>query len=208
MKSIIAFLLTALAVLAFRSCGKTAGIPEPAVSDAAPAIAEASGAVDEAFAETSSSDAEIPDSAPEGGADAAFSPDFTFETTDRTGNVYDESVFAGHKVTILNFWEPWCGPCVREMPYLEKLYASYSGSGLNVIGVYSTQRMEEDVDSVLESAGVSFPILHYTAVFDAFQTGYVPTTILVDGSGHIVGETVIGSQSYEEWEALIREYLS
>ena len=127
---------------------------------------------------------------------------------DRDGNTYDESVFSGHKITILNFWEPWCGPCVREMPDFQKLFEAYSGKGLNIIGVYSTPGMEDDVDSVLRTAGVTFTILHYTDVFDAFQTGYVPTTILVDGNGQVVGETIIGSQSYERWEAVISEYLS
>ena len=142
-------------------------------------------------------------------ADSFKTPDeFAFETTDRDGNIYNESIFSGHKITIMNFWEPWCGPCVREMPDLQKLYETYSDEGLNIIGVYSTPGMEDDVDRVLKSAGVTFTILNYTGVFDVFQTGYVPTTILIDGDGHVTGDTVIGSQSYENWEAVISEYLS
>ena len=141
-------------------------------------------------------------------ASSDFDPDFSFTTTDRRGIQYDETVFAGHKLTILNFWEPWCGPCVREMPELQRLYEKYSDKGLQIIGVYSTSDMEKDVDDVLSSAGVTFTILKYTEVFDMFQTGYVPTTVLINGEGRITGETYIGSRSYSEWEALITEYMS
>ena len=55
-------------------------------------------------------------------------------------------------------------------------------------------------------------ILKYTSEFDIFQTGYVPTTVFVDQNGHIIkmengAETVIGSNTYEEWEAIIKNYL-
>ena len=206
MRKTIPAVLAALAVLLLCSCGKTSEPAEAVYQDPVPADSELT--ADVVYTpDTSSPDVQVEDNSSDS-ASAVFSPAFTFETTDRSGNVYNENIFAGHKLTILNFWEPWCGPCVGEMPDLQKLYTNYSGKGLNIIGVYATQGMEEDVDSVLRSAGVTFTILRYTGVFDAFQTGYVPTTILVDGSGQVVGETIIGSQSYEEWEALIAEFLA
>ena len=144
--------------------------------------------------------------------DADFSPDFTFKTTDRAGNTYDESIFASAKLTMINFWEPWCGPCVSEMPDLERLYEAYKDKGFQIIGVYSETGMENDVDDILNNGKVSYPILKYTSEFDIFQTGYVPTTVFVDQNGHIIkmengAETVIGSNTYEEWEAIIKNYL-
>ena len=115
-----------------------------------------------------------------------FDPDFRFSTTDRNGAAYDENVFAGQTLTMINFWEPWCGPCVSEMPDLEKLYQAYKDRGFLILGVYSTPDMEEDVDAVLEQTGVTYPILHYTEAFEAFDSGFVPTTIFVDGEGHIL----------------------
>ena len=146
----------------------------------------------------------------EPGAD--FAPDFTFKTTDRSGNGYDESVFASAKLTMINFWEPWCGPCVNEMPDLERLYEAYKDKGFQIIGVYSETGMENDVDDILNNGKVSYPILKYTSEFDIFQTGYVPTTVFVDQNGHIIkmengAETVIGSNTYDEWEAIIKNYL-
>ena len=141
----------------------------------------------------------------------------TFSTTDRDGNPFDDSVFADHDLTLINFWEPWCGPCVGEIPDLQKIYEDYSDLDLLVIGVYSEETMEDDVDLILSDSGVTYPILRYTSEFDAYQSGYVPTTILVDRNGNIIdtGESyegidstlIVGSRTYEEWEAIITPYL-
>lgn len=141
-----------------------------------------------------------------------------FSTTDRDGNAYDDSIFADYELTLINFWEPWCGPCVGEMPDLETLYENYSDKGLLVIGVYSEAGMEADVDAILEDSGITYPILRYTPEFDAYQSGYVPTTILVDSNGNIIdtGEVsldgadstlIVGANSYSEWEDLVNRYL-
>ncbi|MBR5094777.1 MAG: redoxin domain-containing protein [Oscillospiraceae bacterium] len=161
----------------------------------------------------------------------AFSPDFVFSTTDRDGNTWDESVFAEHELTMINFWEPWCGPCVGEMPDLQDLYAAYADRGLLILGVYATEGMEDDVDAVLERAGVQYPILHHCSAFDEFDSGYVPTTIFVDREGHVIDRELtqyerdaladviqalgeektsklyVGSMSYEGWAAVIEGLL-
>lgn len=144
--------------------------------------------------------------------DADFSPDFTFKTTDRAGNTYDESIFASAKLTMINFWEPWCGPCVKEMPDLELLYEAYKDKGFQIIGVYSETHMESEVAGILKNKNISYPILNYTDEFARFNTGYVPTTVFVDGNGHIIKmddgtESIVGSNSYEGWETIIKQYL-
>ena len=140
-----------------------------------------------------------------------------FSTTDRNGKTYDNSVFADYELTMINFWEPWCGPCVSEMSDIEKLYEDYKDKGLLVIGVYSETSMEADVDEILNDCNTSYPILTYTTDFDKYQSGYVPTTIFVDKNGNIIdtGESfegmdstlIVGSRSYKEWESLVKKYL-
>ena len=140
-----------------------------------------------------------------------------FTTTDREGKVYDNSIFADHGLTIINFWEPWCGPCVGEIPDIEKLYENYKDEGLLVIGVYSETTMEDEVDMILQSSNVTYPVLTYSTDFDKYKSGYVPTTILVDRNGNIIdlGESsdgmdstlIVGARTYSEWEALVNKYL-
>ena len=141
----------------------------------------------------------------------------TFTAYDRNGTAYDESIFAQYELTMINFWEPWCGPCVGEIPDLEKIYEEYSDKGLLIIGVYSEDTMEDEVDEILSSSGVTYPVLRYDAAFDKYKTGYVPTTIFVDRNGNIIdtgityqdidGTTLVGSRTFDEWEELVRKYL-
>ena len=130
-----------------------------------------------------------------------------FETTDRDGQTVTQDVLGENVLTMLNFWEPWCGPCVREMPDLQKLSEDYADRGFAILGIYSTEGMESDVEAVLADTGVTYPILHYVDVFDSFQTGYVPTTVFLDCHGNQVGEIQIGSKSYGDWAALVEELL-
>ncbi|MBQ6928054.1 MAG: TlpA family protein disulfide reductase [Oscillospiraceae bacterium] len=143
------------------------------------------------------------ESAPAAPAQTAELPALRFSTTDRAGNAVDESVLQGHRLVMLNFWEPWCPPCVREMPDLEKLYEDYKDRGLLILGIYSTEGQEADVDRVLSDSATSYPILHYSKDFEIFQTGYVPTTVFVDGEGKILSELLVGGRDYAGWEELI-----
>lgn len=165
---------------------------------------------------------------------AASGPDFTFSTTDRDGKVWDESAFSDYKLIMINFWEPWCGPCVREMPDLQKLYEQYKEDGFLIIGVYSSTDRESDVKSIIKDAGITYPILKYTGNFKIFESGYVPTTVFVDGQGHVLypemtvkeradaadeiaklglkaysqyGALYIGSDSFNGWKSIIGKLL-
>ena len=133
--------------------------------------------------------------------------EITFTTTDLEGNTVTEQVLAGHSLTILNFWEPWCGPCVAEMPFLQQLSQEYADRGVQVIGVFATPDADEDVRAVLDKTGVSYPILRYVREFGPLQTGYVPTTVVIDGTGVIVYGPAAGALNYAGWCALVEELL-
>ena len=128
-----------------------------------------------------------------------FEPEIRFTGTDQYGGKIDENVFRDHALTMINFWEPWCGPCVGEMPELEQLYQDRGGE-LLILGVYWTA---EGAAEVIKQTGVTYPVLLFDKAFERFQTGYVPTTIFVDREGRVVGENYIGARSYAQWEEII-----
>ena len=184
---------TALLLLALLIWAIGAGKAAPAVPTAAPAPAE----------ETAASD-EQPVPAEEQSAPESAETALRFSTTAFDGSEVDESILSEATVTMLNFFEPWCPPCIAELPELQRLYENYADKGFNLIGVYST---EEGTAGVLEKAGIGYPVLRYVPAFDAFQTGYVPTTVFLGASGEQLGETVIGARSYEQWEEIVKGLL-
>lgn len=115
--------------------------------------------------------------------------------TGRAGTRDDQ--FLGILVRALREGDAGSGGAVPEL----------QGPGLPDLGVYSDDSDMEAVESTLETAGTTYPILAYCADFDPYQTGYVPTTIFLDSQGQLVGETVVGSKSYEEWAAIVEGLL-
>ena len=214
-KKIVSAALCAAMVLGIASCGKTDETRKHR-DDERETVEDSKREGGENVVETETSETETypqasaPNTTFETGAD--FDPDFTFSTTDRIGFEWDESVFANAEITMVNFFEPWCSPCVAEMPDLEKLYENYKDQGFQIIGVYSDTTMEYNVDEILKECHTTYPIFLYTSEFDQFQTGYVPTTIFVDSKGHVLDipggdSAVIGSQSYQDWEAIVKKLL-
>ncbi|MBQ3482349.1 MAG: TlpA family protein disulfide reductase [Oscillospiraceae bacterium] len=196
----ILILILALALLALAGCGNT---NSPAPAEENKVAEEILSGLDDAAEEPA--EESVP--AEEAGTQqlpAGLEPAFRFSTTLLDGTAVDESILAGHALTMINFFEPWCPPCVAELPELERLYETYAPEGFQILGVFST---EEGVETVLSEAGVSYPVLRYVPVFDVFQTGYVPTTVFVNERGELLGQTQIGANSYEGWEAIVKELL-
>jgi thiol-disulfide isomerase/thioredoxin len=208
MKKAIGLLLALSMLLTLSACGQsapsapTAG-PETPVPAETPASAAAPTPT-EAPAVTEPDDVPPEEGEPEEPAEATG---LVFSTTDRDGKVWDESALRDYSLIMLNFWEPWCPPCVGEMPELEELWQTYADRGFLILGIYSTPGVEDEVDAVLADCGTSYPILHYCAAFDEFQTGYVPTTVFLNGEGELVGHTEIGARSLERWSGIVEDLL-
>lgn len=193
-KSLSLILILALA-LCCAACGQSA---QPAQTPDASESPAAGSVPDTADAQTG-----IPDSVRQILTDAPVTvPDF--DAVDTEGSTVTQDFFSDKKLTMINFWEPWCGPCVGEMPDLQKLYENYSGEGFAILGVYST---EDGVADVLASCGTTYTVVGYVSEFDAFQTGYVPTTVFVNSQGETLTVPFAGSKSYDDWAELVEYFL-
>ena len=138
----------------------------------------------------------------------------SFETTDLEGNpVKSEDVFSRYTLTMVNILGTYCGPCIAEMPDLAELSARLEGKNCGVLGVvYDVSSPEaenmEEAKTILSEGGVTYMnLLPWESVDRDFPCQFIPTSFFVDSSGRIVGETVIGSHSAEEYEAIIDELL-
>ncbi|MBC7848747.1 MAG: TlpA family protein disulfide reductase [Chitinophagaceae bacterium] len=91
------------------------------------------------------------------------------------------------KLTLLDFWEVWCGPCIESMPKVQELFKKYNGRGLDVYGIMSEDKQLESAKKIVAKKQISFPMLIGTdAVKNTFNLNAVPLYVLIDRSGKIV----------------------
>ncbi len=130
---------------------------------------------------------------------------FTLRTID--GEKVSSTDFPDAKLYLINFFEPWCGPCVSEMPALEQISEEYADKGLVVIGMFYTAGVDDSVRDVVDYTGVTYPILFGDAEFVKYTSQYVPTTVFFDGDGNPVGEQLVGARNYQSWVSEVEKLL-
>jgi peroxiredoxin len=131
-------------------------------------------------------------------------PSFTLNTTDN-GTV-KLSQYLG-KPVVLDFWAPWCAPCRRALPELQKLSARYQAKGLVVLGV-AVDGDPRSIASTARQAGVRYPLLVDSAgnAGEAYQVAAIPTLYLVDKRG-MIAFSEVGFAGPTALEAAIKKAL-
>ncbi len=145
----------------------------------------------------------------------------SFVAYDLNGIARDESVFSGYKLTMVNIWATFCGPCLREMPELGELAADYSEKGVQIVGLVAdvsqnsdgsfVQSQVEDVRALVEETGANYIHLLPTSPLMTNQlkgVNSVPTTIFVNEKGQQVGQAYVGSRSGSDWAAIVDSILA
>ena len=143
----------------------------------------------------------------EDGSDAGKRGPYDFVSHDIDGNEVKLADFASAKVIMLNYWEPWCPPCIRELPELEKLYEAYKDKGLVIVGVFESTDMDADARQLISQNGLTYPIVRYEDALKNYSASAVPTTLFVDASGNLLAKEVVGANDYDGWKALVDSLL-
>ena len=151
-------------------------------------------------AENVPSDAVVPAEKPTDSDKQKF-PAFTGKDLD--GNDVDSNtLFSGNAVTVVNFWFTTCNPCVGELAELDALNKELAEKGGSLIGV-NTFTLDGDeaaiseAKDVLAKKGATYQNVYFDSDGEAgkFTTNIFayPTTYVVDRSGNIVGEPIVGA---------------
>ncbi len=117
----------------------------------------------------------------------------------------------GDRVTLLNFWATWCGPCIRELPSLQALQEEFGGETF-AVALFSQDRGGWDqVIPFLRKLKISGPESYLDSKLKLAQAMGVrglPVTALMDGEGNIVGQ-VVGPAEWDTEEAfeLVQYYI-
>lgn len=124
------------------------------------------------------------------------------------GKLIKVSDFVGkNRVTMIDFWASWCGPCRQEMPNVIKAYNEYKEKGFAVVGV-SLDNNKKAWKEAIQKLGIPWPQMSdlkgwQSAGAALYNVRSIPATILIDQKGKIIAKDLRG----EELEIKLKEIL-
>ncbi|MDR0582044.1 MAG: AhpC/TSA family protein [Prevotellaceae bacterium] len=120
-------------------------------------------------------------------------PDFTQAAPDGAPLTFS-SVYKKNKLTMIDFWASWCGPCRRFNPALVKIYNRYHAKGFEIVAVSCDKKKDEWLKAI---AGDNLTWYHVSdlqgwnnAVAKQFNILSIPQNVFVDADGVIVAKQV------------------
>lgn len=146
------------------------------------------------------------------------SPAAMFSKTDINGEQFSMADLKG-KYVILDFWASWCVPCRKSNPHLKELYKKYKDDGLEVVCVADDDRDEEKWKAAVEKDEIGMfkhvlRGLEWTGegrpdrtndVSESFGIHTLPTKILIDKEGVIIGRYGGGGGTQEDMDQKLKE---
>jgi len=120
------------------------------------------------------------------------------------GNVALPEAYAG-RTLLINFWASWCGPCIEEMPELDRYAAASRSNGAQVVGIALDR--PEDVRAFLQHTPVAYPILidvpgpRDSSVQLGNPKGVLPYTALIGADGRLLKQKIgpFAPGEIEQW---------
>jgi len=134
-------------------------------------------------------------------------PEFTAKTI--SGEDISSDLFKDSKLTVVNVWGSWCGPCVQEIPELQKLYESMKDKDVNVIGLAQDAGTDLDaVKEIIDKNKVTYQNIVPEGATEDFVMNLMafPTTFFVDSDRNIVG-VIQGGRNLEAFTAAVEGVL-
>ena len=130
--------------------------------------------------------------------------DFTLQTKDGENVTLSEKI-AQNKLTLVDFWASWCGPCRKENPVVKAAYEQFHGLGFDVVGV------SVDQDEAAWLKAVEDDQLPWTQVRDSenkasesYMIYYIPSNFLFDQDGNMVAKGLRGEELMAKLAELLK----
>src|SRR5579884_3275050 len=117
----------------------------------------------------------------------------------------------GH-VVLVDFWTYTCINCIRTLPFLKGLYATYHPYGLEIVGVetpeFTFEQEAGNVQQAIRSDGLRYPVVQDNryGTWNAYENEYWPAEYLIDAAGQ-VRHTQFGEGDYKQSEVAVRTLL-
>ena len=108
------------------------------------------------------------------------------------------------KALVVNFWAPWCAPCVKEMPELAEVGREQAAKNIHVIGIGMDN--QANISQFAKKFNIAFPL--YVAGMGGTElpsklgnpSGGLPFTVLIGPDGQVI-KTYLGILKFDELKA-------
>lgn len=102
------------------------------------------------------------------------------------------------KLTLIDFWASWCGPCRKENPNVVALYKDFHAKGLNIIGVSLDESADKWKDAIAKDQLTWTHISNLKGWQDPIAQRYfvdgIPATFLIDEKGVVIAKDLRGDE--------------
>lgn len=110
------------------------------------------------------------------------------------------------KVVFINFWATWCGPCIKEMPSIERLKQKLSAE--EVIFLFATEEDFQKIGKFKNKHSFNLTFVQQQTNLAHLEILALPTTFIFDKAGKLVfRETSVRQWDDQENVDLIKGYL-
>lgn len=121
-----------------------------------------------------------------------------FDLTDLEGRKWTPADLKG-KVAFINFWATWCGPCQRELPYVQKLREQLKDRKDVVVLTLNTDEEVGKVEPYMKENKFNFPVLLGQAYADSQGINSIPRNWIVSLDGKVMFEGIGFGNEGDEW---------
>ena len=119
----------------------------------------------------------------------------------------DEMIRARNNKVVINFMAAWCGPCIDELPVLNKLYHTYKARGLKLVGISIDPEGPQAMQPIIDKLEVGFPVYWYgESAVQKFTIFAIPMIFFVKDAG--IFEKLPGRRPGKELDKKIRKFLA